>query len=114
MKHFEPSEFKQNITIVFDKMDINLLNNLDSLRELCGFSLTINSSYRSPEYNKQIGGAINSMHILGRAVDLHCTDAIKRGVIVKHALNLGFSVGIAKSFIHIDNRDTQLIFTYGN
>jgi len=97
---------------VFEKMDVKLLNNLDSLRELCGFPLKINSSYRSEEYNEKIRGAKNSQHLLGKAVDIYCIDATKRKEIVKNALNLGFSVGVAKTFVHIDVRELQLLFTY--
>jgi uncharacterized protein YcbK (DUF882 family) len=112
MKHFKEEEFKQGHLIVFDKMEHKLLNDLDSLRELCGFGLKINSSYRSKEHNESIGGAKNSYHLKGMAVDLHCTDAIKRKYIVKNALNLGLSVGVAKTFIHVDTRDIQILFTY--
>ena len=112
MKYFTESEFMQGLIPVFEKMDIKLLNNIDSLRELCGFPLKINSSYRNEQYNRLKGGHKYSLHLQGKAVDLHCIDALMRKEIVKHALNLGFSVGVAKTFIHIDTRDVQLLFTY--
>lgn len=112
MKYFSESEFTMGGLNVFDKMDFNFLTKLDQLRELCGFPLTINSSYRSPEYNKSVGGAKTSQHLYGNAVDLRCTDSTKRAVIVSNALALGLSVGITKSFVHVDNRDNQLMFVY--
>ena len=112
MKHFKDTEFKMGDLIVFDKMDKSFLTQLDSLRELCGFPLKINSSYRSPEYNKKIGGATHSQHLLGKAVDLHCNNSVDRSVIVKHALSLGLTCGVAKTFVHVDNRENQILFTY--
>ena len=47
-----------------------LANQLQVLRNFVGKPITINSGYRSPEYNKQIGGVINSQHLLGRAADI--------------------------------------------
>jgi len=112
MKHFDENEFTMNGISVFDKMDKNLLQELDSLRELCGFPLLINSSWRSEEYNKAVGGSKGSYHKKGRAIDLHCTSSTQRKDIVKHALNLGLSCGVARTFIHCDNRDKQILFTY--
>ena len=52
------------------------------------------------------------MHLKGRAVDLHCKDAIKRAKIVKEALFYGLSVGASNNFVHVDNRETQMLFCY--
>ena len=112
MKHFKEEEFMMGGENVFHKMDQDLLNMLDNLRELCDFPLSINSSYRSPEYNKSIGGASRSKHMEGIAVDLACTDSKKRAIITMNALDLGFTVGVAKTFIHVDNRTNQIMFTY--
>ena len=110
MKYFKPEEFKQGNEIVYDNMNKLFLSKLDTLRELCKIPLKINSSYRSEEYNKSIGGAPNSMHILGRAVDIACNNSITRCIILKHALNIGLSCGIYKNWIHVDDRDTQLVY----
>lgn len=112
MKYFNESEFKQGRLNVFDKMDESFLEKLDLLRELCGFALSINSSYRSQVYNKSIGGADKSKHMEGIAVDLACTESSKRAIIVFNALSLGLTVGVAKTFIHVDSRPKQIMFTY--
>lgn len=39
---------------------------------LGGHPLRINSAYRTPEYNKMVGGAANSQHVAGNAIDLSC------------------------------------------
>lgn len=47
-----------------------LAENLQVLRDYLGEAITINSGYRSPEYNKKINGAVKSQHLLGNAADI--------------------------------------------
>jgi uncharacterized protein YcbK (DUF882 family) len=112
MRYFRETEFIMGDKNVFNKMDADLLDRLDVLRELVSEPLHITSSYRSEEYNNSVGGSSRSMHLKGRAVDLSCNNGTLRAKIVKHALELDLSVGVAKTFIHIDNRDSQIVFTY--
>ena len=42
---------------------------LDPLREKVG-AIRVNSGYRTPAHNKQIGGATNSQHCRGEAADI--------------------------------------------
>ena len=112
MTYFRESEFVMGNENVFRKMDADLLDVLDTLRHLVAEPLRINSSFRSVDYNKSVGGSSSSMHLLGRAVDLQCNNGTLRRKIVKQALELGLSVGVAKTFVHIDNRDKQIVFTY--
>jgi len=111
--YFKPHEFMMGNENVYDKMDSKLLAYLELVRENVGQALTITSSYRSEDYNKSIGGAFRSKHLTGNAVDISCNNSILRAKIVKEALKLGLTCGIAKSFVHLDNRETQIIFTYG-
>ena len=97
---------------VFNKMDADLLDRLDVLRELVNSPLHITSSFRSESYNKSVGGSTRSQHLKGRAVDLSCNSSTLRAKIVKNALDLGLTCGVAKTFVHIDNRDNQIVFTY--
>ena len=43
---------------------------LEVLRERAGTPIRINSGYRSPQLNRKIGGAANSNHLTGCAVDI--------------------------------------------
>ena len=48
----------------------NLSKWLEVLRERAGVPIIINSGYRSPQLNRKIGGAPNSNHLTGCAVDI--------------------------------------------
>lgn len=47
---------------------------LDPAREALGMPIVINSGYRSKQVNKAVGGAPNSQHTKGEAVDITCRD----------------------------------------
>lgn len=43
---------------------------LQTIRNEFGKPIRVNSGYRSPEYNKEVGGVSNSQHVHARAADL--------------------------------------------
>ena len=45
---------------------------LEEVRTLLGHPILVLSGYRSPEVNHAVGGALNSQHVLGEAVDFIC------------------------------------------
>ncbi len=53
-----------------DKMDKRLLNLLDSIRERLGAPIIVLSGYRCAKHNAEVGGAKNSYHMRGQAVDI--------------------------------------------
>lgn len=57
IKHFKPEDFKAPF-----KMGYEFMLWLDKVRDKAGVPMVITSSYRSPEYNKQVGGAQDSAH----------------------------------------------------
>lgn len=57
IRHFKPAEFKNP-----EKMGFEFLFWLDRVREDAGVPMAITSSYRSPAYNKSVGGAPDSAH----------------------------------------------------
>ena len=61
-----PSSVKVNV--------IELIDNLNVLRQELGSPLYVNSGYRSPEHNKNIGGSINSQHLTGKAADIRSNE----------------------------------------
>lgn len=110
--HFKESEFIMGGEYVGNKMNQGFLLELDTLRSTVDMPFQITSSFRSFEYNKSVGGSKGSFHLQGRAVDISCLDGVKRARITKAALNQGLSVGVAKTFVHIDNRSNQIIYSY--
>jgi len=57
----------------------NLSKWLEVLRERAGTPIVINSGYRSPQLNRKIGGAANSNHLTGCAVDIR-TSGIEQAI----------------------------------
>jgi uncharacterized protein YcbK (DUF882 family) len=65
--HFTPVEFNYP-----EHMGYEFVKWLDHVREVAAVPMTITSSYRSPEYNRRVGGATDSAHcdIPCNAVDI--------------------------------------------
>jgi len=112
MRYFSQGEFAMDGQNVFQHMNQTFLALLDECRHIAGVKMKINSCYRSPEKNKAVGGAPNSMHLLGRAVDIEAKNGTVRMKIVRAALSLGLTVGIMENAVHLDNREEQTLFHY--
>ena len=87
---------------------------LEVIREcLNGKSITINSGYRTPDYNKSVGGASKSQHLYGKACDIRVKglSARKVALAVRQLINDGKipsgGVGEYSSFVHYDQRGTN-------
>jgi len=106
LRYFETSEFDCQQTGE-NLMIPEFLLMLDALRHECGFSFTITSGYRSPKHSIEAAKAKPGTHAQGLAADIATTDAHQRFVIVSNAIKLGFQgIGVARSFIHVDSRNT--------
>jgi uncharacterized protein YcbK (DUF882 family) len=101
-----------------EKMDVNLLMILDNMRHRSDIPYKITSGYRSPEYNKKIGGVKNSPHIKGKAADISAPDSRTKYLILEAAFHFGIErIGVGSNFIHIDiqekpEKPTKLVWTY--
>lgn len=102
--HFKLSEFqcKDGSTTII--LNPKLIAMLEKLRIKAGKPLIINSAYRTPTYNKRVGGAKNSQHMVGNAADI-----VIKGMTVeqvaKMAEEIGFDgIGRYDSFTHVDVR----------
>ena len=87
---------------------------LNDLREYCGHPFYITSGYRCEKHNTKVGGSPTSYHLEGRAVDIsrHNMNGEQLRKLIQTALNHDLTVGIASSFVHIDDRDSGIIYTY--
>ena len=89
------------------KVHEELVNKLQELRNQLGRAIIINSAFRCPERNRQVGGAENSQHLHGTAVDFllrnHFYDIEEIGSM---AINIGFTgIGYYNTHIHVDIRE---------
>ena len=80
-----------------------LIAKLDKARDIAGVPFRINSGYRCPAHNASIGGSKTSLHMAGRAADIHVADNHSRYMILKGLFEAGLDrVLIYKTFIHAD------------
>lgn len=111
-KNFRVREFKCKDGSDEILIDSKLVNLLQHIRDELGVSLKINSGYRTPTYNKQIGGSSNSQHTKGTAADVYA-DGVDPLIIAwiadKYLDDMGGvelgSYGIKNSgYVHVDVR----------
>ncbi len=106
-KYFSSKEFenKEDKEFFIDQV---LIQKLDLVREEFGESITITSGYRSPLYNKKIGGSSSSQHCLGKAADIRPTvsSSVKLDLLYSICEKYFEAVGDGrkKGFIHVDIR----------
>ncbi len=86
------------------------LSKLDEARAKYNKPMKINSGYRTPEYNKKVGGVKNSSHtnIPCNAADISCRNSSDRFRMILALMSVGFTrFGIGETFIHVDLDDTK-------
>lgn len=123
----------ENGKVIPDELYPNIIPTmivLDFLRSKIREPIYINSTYRDPDYNRAVGGARNSMHLVFNAVDFTIRresawlkerdiktiykmldDYDKKGIneggtvlFIKNSLGLGLYLRGNQSFIHLDTR----------
>lgn len=82
---------------------------LQKVRTHFGRPVTINSAYRTPEYNKKVGGESLSQHLYGRAADIVVTGVSPKKVAeyAETLLKNRGGIGIYSNFTHIDTRSKK-------
>lgn len=92
---------------------IELAKNLQVLRDFIQKPIVINSAYRTPKYNKKVGGASNSQHLYAKASDLMVKGVTPKQLAdtIEILINTGKmkqgGVGVYKTFTHYDIRGTK-------
>ena len=90
------------------KIDSELIQKLQSLREKINKPIIVTSGYRCPSHNKRVGGENTSYHTQGLAVDITTDYDIEKLVIL--AREIGFrGIGIYRRlrFLHLDLGPTR-------
>jgi hypothetical protein len=87
----------------------------DEIRARLGSPVIILSGYRSPAYNKAIGGASRSRHMAFDALDLAAPQAGTHRLLaaaraVRQAGHFTGGIGSYPGFVHIDNRGANVDF----
>ena len=92
------------------KIDSTVVGYLQAARDHFGVPIYITSAYRTPVYNKKIGGASKSYHMQGRAVDHHTKGKVALMELARFYESIGcFGIIVYPNsgFIHIDSRTTR-------
>lgn len=80
---------------------------LQAIRNYFGAAVTVNSAYRTPEWNKKQNGASKSYHLKGQAFDI-----VVKGKTPAEVARCAQSLGIKgiiqyNTFVHVDSRDKK-------
>ena len=114
MKFFRLEEFNCTHTNK-NQMDHEFLEKLDELRERVGFPFIITSGYRDATHPAEARKAEpgTGTHCQGIAADIAVSNGFERMNIVHEAIKMGFSIGVARTFVHVDDRKTTpVMWTY--
>lgn len=97
----------------------NTLDALQAIRDWSGQPMRVTSTYRTPAHNAASGGATNSQHLYGKAIDAQWVynnafwvEAFRnemkcRGPLYDILQGLGINgLGFYDTFLHIDDRET--------
>ena len=107
--NFKVSEFrcKDNSDVIF--IAPALVDILQAIRNHYGKAVNINSAYRTPTYNKKVGGATYSQHLYGTAADIRINGVKPKDLaayIETLMPNYG-GIGIYPTFVHVDIRKVK-------
>jgi len=98
-----------------DNMDPEFLENLDRLREICGFPFRITSGYRDSTHPVEAKKEKPGYHAQGLAADIKVSNSLDRLTLVREALKMDCfnGIGIGNGFCHLDGRKTTpVMWTY--
>lgn len=97
-----PQKYIANVT--------KLAKNLQVLRDHVKKPIVLNSAYRTPNYNRSIGGAVQSQHLTASAADIRIAGMTSKEVhatilklIAEGKMHNG-GVGLYNTFVHYDVR----------
>jgi len=93
------------------KIDSRLVTIVQLVRYRMGCKVIVTSGYRTPEHNHKVGGALESLHLEGLAVDVTPED---KNLVKLFEIAAEFEevrgLGIYKNHVHIDLRQGKRVF----
>ena len=117
-KNLDSSEFACKCGCGYDTPDPELIRMLQAARDLYGKPIRITSGCRCIKHNRNVGGASNSAHLDGKAVDIATPTGTARYLIIESLMAAGFKrigINFKQRFVHADIDDTKphpTIFSY--
>lgn len=88
---------------------------LETIRSHFGTAVTINSGYRTPQYNAEVGGVAHSQHCYGMAADISVKGQTPAAVAAFARTLMpdwgGVGIYAKKGFTHIDVREKRSDWT---
>lgn len=108
--NFSPWEFRSRDGAEQLLLDERLLDSLQELRNTIRLPISVNSGYRTTEWNKAIGGERDSQHLRGRAADivvprLGVEDLAEWAAKIPAFRDGGIGTYPKRGFVHVDVRD---------
>ncbi|MFA5559449.1 MAG: glucosaminidase domain-containing protein [Methanofastidiosum sp.] len=94
---------------------LDMAEELQIVRDYIGSPIIITSGYRTPDWNKRVGGVKNSYHTQGLAVDIRVNGMPPYDLaiyVAKLTVFRGFGVNLKKNFVHCDYREKFEVFRY--
>lgn len=107
--HFKVREFACNDGADAVLVAPRLVMVLETIRTHFGTAVTINSGYRTPQYNAKVGGVAHSQHCYGMAADITVRGQAPATVAAyaRQIMPDWGGVGVYDSFCHIDVREAK-------
>jgi uncharacterized protein YcbK (DUF882 family) len=106
-KNFRRGEFACQCGCGFADISMELVGELQRLRDHLGIGISILSGCRCAKHNAAVGGAAHSQHVLGRAADIRIWSLNARQMYAVAAGLVGFGglgVDDERGFLHVDVR----------
>lgn len=113
-ENFQLREFLPRDQSAYARVSPALVTSLQQLRDRLGLAIVINSSYRHPAYNESRGGATNSQHISGQAIDMRVPgmSALNLARAVLEVFGCDIGIGLNRTSIHVDLRGRLASWAY--
>jgi len=116
-RYFSKEEISCNCGCGLMVVDEELMEMMVRARIRAGIAFPVVSWCRCREYNKRVGGTVESAHMDCKAVDIRVSGVGERFVMAEALFWTGFRrFGIGRSFIHVDidrEKMQNVMWTYG-
>lgn len=108
-EHFYVREFACKNGCKYVLISKVLVQILEKLRQKIGEEIYINSGFRTPTYNKKVGGAILSYHQYGMAADIRAKTKTPKELyeILDDMLKGWGGLELHDTFVHVDTREKE-------